>query len=295
MKTCGTKAKAALLALAAAVFYAVNIPFSKLILINVAPVFMAAFLYIGAGAGVGAMYVFRRKSERSPRLTKSDLPYTVGMVILDILAPIFLMLGIKNGTAANASLLGNFEIVATTLIALLLFRERVSAKLWTAVFLIAAASALLSFEGDGSLRFSGGSALVLLATVCWGLENNCTRKISDKSTYQIVTVKGLCSGFGSLITAFIIGESFPAIRYILPVMALGFVSYGLSIFMYVRAQRELGAAKTSAYYAAAPFIGAFLGFMINGEKLTSVYLCALAVMLVGTAFVVYDTMRPRRT
>jgi drug/metabolite transporter (DMT)-like permease len=205
------------------------------------------------------------------------------------------MLGIKNGTAANASLLGNFEIVATTLIALLLFRERVSAKLWTAVFLIAAASALLSFEGDGSLRFSGGSALVLLATVCWGLENNCTRKISDKSTYQIVTVKGLCSGFGSLITAFIIGESFPAIRYILPVMALGFVSYGLSIFMYVRAQRELGAAKTSAYYAAAPFIGAFLGFMINGEKLTSVYLCALAVMLVGTAFVVYDTMRPRRT
>lgn len=101
---------------------------------NVPPTFLAAFLYLGAGVGVGMMYLFHiKKEDKSERLTKQDLLYTVGMILLDIVAPIFLMIGIKMGTASNASLLGNFEIVATTLIALLLFKEKVSGKLWIAI------------------------------------------------------------------------------------------------------------------------------------------------------------------
>ena len=112
------------LALLAAIFYAINTPFSKILLTNVAPTFMAAFLYLGAGIGVGFMYLFQYKyEEKSERLTSRDLIYTVGMIVLDIAAPIFLMLGINLGTASNASLLGNFEIVATTLIALIIFKE----------------------------------------------------------------------------------------------------------------------------------------------------------------------------
>ena len=287
---------AVLYALLAAVFYAINTPLSKLLLADVPAVFMAGFLYIGAGFGVGIMYLFHvKKEDKTERLTKKDLPYTVGMILLDILAPIFLMIGIGIGSASNASLLGNFEIVATTVIALLIFKEEVSGKLWTAIAFITISSIILSFEGSGSFKFSYGSLFVILATMCWGLENNCTRKISDKSTYEIVVIKGIFSGGGSFLTAIVLGERLPDVKYIIYAMILGFVSYGLSIFLYIRAQRDLGASKTSAYYAVAPFVGAFLAFVVNGEKLTWVFFVALVVMLTGTAFVIYDTMPSKHT
>lgn len=135
---------------------------------NVATTFMAAFLYLGVGVGVGIMYLFHVKNEeKSERLTKHDLPYTIGMIALDIAAPIFLMIGINMGTASNASLLGDFEIVATTLIALFIFKEKVSGKLWTAIGFITLSTIVLSFEGSGSFQFSIGSLFVILATCCW--------------------------------------------------------------------------------------------------------------------------------
>ena len=278
-------------AVLAAVFYAVNVPFSKQLLQDVPPTFMASFLYFGAGIGVGIMYLFHWNNEqKEERLTKDNLPYTIGMVVLDIFAPIFLMLGVSIGSSANASLLGNFEIVATTLIALLIFKETVSKRLWIAILFITISSIILSFEGSGSFHFSLGSLFVLLATICWGMENNCTRKISEKSTYQIVTIKGLCCGLGSFVVASAVGESLPSARYIIFAMLLGFIAYGLSIFLYIRAQRDLGAAKTSAYYAVAPFIGTFLAFVINGEQLSVAYLLGLFFMIIGTLFVVADTL-----
>jgi len=278
-------------ALAAALFYALNVPCSKILLNEIAPTMMAAFLYLGAGLGVGMMYLPHLKNEKcEERLSRQDLPYTVGMVVLDIIAPILLMIGVSIGTSANASLLGNFEIVATTLIAMFLFKEKVSKWLWTAIGFITVSSIVLSFEGVGTLSFSLGSLLVLGATVCWGLENNCTRSISEKSTYQIVTIKGLFSGMGSLIIALVSGETIPGPRSVFPALLLGFVAYGLSIFTYIRAQKTLGAAKTSAYYAFAPFIGAFLSFVLLQEALSASYLVALLVMLIGTGFVIYDTL-----
>lgn len=279
------------LALLAAVLYAINIPASKGLLGQVDPTFMAAFLYLGAGAGVGLTGVIRKADRAGEEpLTRGDLPYVLGMIVLDIAAPIFLMFGLKYGTSSNASLLGNFEIVATTLIALLVFQEKVTKRLWGAIALITVSSALLSVEGAGSFRFSVGSLLVLAATLCWGLENNCTRSISDKSTYQIVTLKGIFSGLGALIIALVIGESFPALKYIAIVMVLGFVAYGLSIFLYVRAQNILGAAKTSAFYAVNPFIGALMSFVFLREHLTAMYLVSLVIMLAGAILVIRDTL-----
>ena len=282
------KTKAVLYALLAAAFYAISVPVSKLLLTHVGPTTMAALLYLGAGLGVGIMSLTRR--QRGERLSKKDMPFVIGMIALDTAAPIFLMLGVSHGSSSNASLLGNFEIAATTLIALLLFREAVTKRLWGAIALITASSILLSLEGAESFRFSMGSLFVLLATVCWGFENNCTRNISSKSTYEIVVIKGICCGLGSLTIALIKREQAPAFRHIAAALLLGYVAYGLSIFLYVRAQRVLGAAKTSAYYAVAPFIGALLSFVILHEKLTGLYLLALAVMLAGAALVVVDTM-----
>ena len=285
-----SKIKAVGYAIAAAVFYALNVPCSKLLLDKIGPTFMAAFLYLGAGIGVGAMYLAHYKHEpSSERLEKKDMPYTVGMVLLDIIAPILLMIGVNIGSASNASLLGNFEIVATTIIALFIFKEKVTGKLRAAIGLITISSIILSFSGEDSFSFSLGSLFVIGATACWGLENNCTRSISEKSTYQIVTIKGFGSGTGSLIVALVIGEKSPEPKYILPAIVLGFVAYGLSIFTYIRAQKDLGAAKTSAYYAIAPFIGALLSFVFLRESLTAAYLVALTVMIIGTVFVISDT------
>ena len=290
MKKSG-KSIAVIMALLAATFYAINTPFSKILLEKVTPTFMASFLYLGAGIGVGIMYLFNSKKEKKiEKLSKTDLPYTVGMIVLDILAPIFLMIGINIGSASNASLLGNFEIVATTLIAILIFKEVVTSRLWIAIGFITFSSIVLSFEGSGSFKFSLGSLFVIFATCCWGLENNCTRMISDKSTYEIVILKGIFSGTGSFIIAIILGERIPDIKYILISMLLGFVAYGLSIFLYIRAQRELGAAKTSAYYAIAPFIGTFLSFAIDGDRLSEVYFIGLIFMIIGSVIVVCDTM-----
>ena len=116
-------------AVAAALFYAINVPCSKLLLEYVEPTFMAALLYLGAGSGVGIMYLFHKSKEfPEERLVRKDLPFTVGMVVLDIIAPILLMLGIHMGTSSNASLLGNFEIVATSVIALAVFKEKISKR-----------------------------------------------------------------------------------------------------------------------------------------------------------------------
>lgn len=284
-----SKSRAIIYALLAAAFYAVNVPVSKLLLSQVGPTMMASLLYLGAGIGMAGLSL-ADKSEKGEKLDRDDLPYVIGMIVLDIAAPIFLMLGISYGTSANASLLGNFEIVATTVIALFIFKEKVSGRLWCAIVLITLSSILLSFEGEGSFSFSYGSLLVIAATVCWGLENNCTRSISSKDTYQIVVLKGIFSGLGAMVIAFITRESFPALRYAAIALVLGFASYGLSIFLYVRAQNVIGAAKTSAYYAIAPFIGAFLSFVFLHEKLTWIYLLALAIMAAGATVAAADTL-----
>lgn len=285
------KIKAIISALLAAVLFAISTPLSKKLMENIPPSFMAAFLYLGAGVGVGIMYIFNyKKEDKSLKLDKSDFKYTIAMIGLDILAPLLLMLGIKLGSASNASLLENFEIVATSLIALIIFKEKISYKLWIAIFFIIISSFILTFNDKTSLDFSIGSIFVLLATISWGLENNCTKKISEKSTYQIVTLKGIFSGLGSLFIGLLLKEKIINYKYIFLAMILGFVAYGLSIFLYVRAQRDLGASKTSAYYSVAPFVGAFLAFLINGERPDEKFLLALIFMIIGTIFVIYDSL-----
>ena len=285
------KVTAIIYALLAAVFYAINVPVSKLLLEHVGETTMAALLYLGAGIGISILSIFMKKEGKSSeKLSRNDLPYVIGMIVLDIVAPIFLMMGISRGTSANASLLGNFEIVATSVTALIVFKETVTKRLWLAIGLITLSSALLSLEGTDSFSFSYGSLFVLAATVCWGFENNCTRKISSKNTYEIVILKGIFSGFGALAIAFIKRESMPGWEFITVVLVLGFVAYGLSIFLYVRAQNVLGAAKTSAFYALAPFVGAFLSFIFLKETLPWMYVVALIVMIAGSVLVVIDTL-----
>ena len=279
-----TNTSGILLAILAAALYAINSPFSKLLLTYMPSTLMAGFLYIGAGLGMSVIALIRKVEKKEPteeKITKADLPYTLAMILLDIAAPIFLLLGLSYTTAANASLLNNFEIVATAMIALMIFKERISARLWVGILFVTASCVLLSFEDISSLTFSVGSLFILLACVCWGIENNCTRKLSEKDPLEIVLLKGIFSGLGSVIIGLCIGERITVLWSVFAVLGVGFVAYGLSIFFYVYAQRMLGAARTSAYYAVAPFIGTLLSLVIFRDIPQYIFFIALGLMVVG--------------
>ena len=290
------KTTATVFAILAAALYAINTPFSKLLIEYVDSTMMAGFLYFGAGLGMflytSISGVFGKKVVKEP-LTKAELPYTIAMILLDIAAPILLMHGLSITTSANATLLNNFEIVATSLIALVIFKEFISKKLWIAISLVTLASVILTFEGAGSFTFNLGSLMVLGAATCWGFENNCTRMLSHKSSEEIVIIKGIFSGLGSLIAAFILGEQIPQLIYIVAVMVLGFVSYGLSINFYIMAQAKLGAAKTSAYYSIAPFLGVAFSLFLVGERPALQFYVALTVLLAGTVLIIRDTLEDK--
>lgn len=271
-------------AIIAAALYAVNAPFSKILLDFMPPTLMAGFLYIGAGVGmvfIACIRKLRKTETKELKLTKSELPYTVAMILLDIAAPICLMIGLNTTTAANAALLNNFEITATAIIALIVFKEKISLRLWLGILFVTLSCTILSFEDISSLRFSYGSLFVILAAICWGFENNCTRKISSKDPLQIVLLKGIFSGIGSIIIGLCIGERISAFWSIATVLGLGFVAYGLSIYFYVNAQRLIGAARTSAYYAVAPFIAVLFSLVIFRETPSVTYFIAFILMMAG--------------
>lgn len=271
-------------AILAAALYAINSPCSKLLLEHMPSTLMAGFLYLGAGIGmavIAALRKIKKQNGAQKSFEAKEMLFVVGMIVLDIAAPIFLMWGLSLTTAANAALLNNFEITATAIIALVVFKEKISFRLWLGIIFVTVSCGILSFEDMSSLEFSKGSLFVLLAAVCWGIENNCTRKLSSNDPLKIVLLKGIFSGTGSLVIGFIIGERVQNAMYILPVLILGFVAYGLSIFFYVYAQRFVGAARTSAYYAIAPFISAAISLAVLKEQPAKFYFVALLLMAVG--------------
>ncbi|MGI1659749.1 MAG: DMT family transporter [Desulfitobacterium sp.] len=287
------KHSAIIAAIFAAILFGINAPISRILLVKIPPTLMAALLYLGAGLGMAVISLIKRlrgQKHREAKMDRNDLPFVLAMIALDIAAPVFLMIGLTMSSSANAALLGNFDIVATSLIALLLFKESIGRRLWSAIVLITLASIILSVENLSSFTFSLGSIFVLLSCLCWGFENNCTRMLSIKDPMDVVIVKGFGSGFGALLLTFLLKESLNnlSVAYILFALFLGFFAYGLSIFFYVSAQRELGAARTSTYYAIAPFIGVGLSFVIFRVPPTVSFLIALLIMIAGAYFATYE-------
>lgn len=270
--------------MAAAFLYGISSPVSKILLESIPPALLATLLYLGAGVGmcgISLVQIAGNRTVREAPLRRNDLPYVVGMIGLDIAAPVLLMFGLTMTTAANASLLNNFEIVTTVVIAFLIFREAVDRRLWVAIMLIVSASIILTVEDLNSFTFSAGSILVLLACVAWGFENNCTRMLSLKNPIEIVVIKGFGAGCGALILSLLAREVTTDIGAVGAALLLGFFAYGLSIYLYVLAQRSLGAARTSAFYAVAPFIGVGLSLVIFKTPLTISFAIASLIMILG--------------
>lgn len=272
-------------AILAALFYGFSAPLSKMLLKYISPYLMSSLLYFGAGFGMLIIVILNKKQRVIP-ISKSfhqkDIKYVIMMIALDILAPILLMFGLLKTTASSASLLNNFEIVFTSIIAMIFFKEVIGRRMWISILLILSAGILLTFEDFTGFHISIGSLFILGASLSWGLENNCTRMLSKGNPLYVVILKGLGSGLGSLIIALVLQETQALWYYILLALLLGFFSYGMSLYFYISAQRHLGAARTSAYYAIAPFAGAVFSFIVLGETLSLIFVIAFLVMICGT-------------
>jgi drug/metabolite transporter (DMT)-like permease len=276
-------------AFAAALLFGASAPLAKLFLGQVEPVPLAAFLYLGSGLGVLGVKIFQRfrprASEREAQIQRADLPWLAGAILAGgVAAPILLLFSLQQTPAATASLLLNFEGVATTLIAALVFREALSRRAGWAIALITLSSLLLSVNFSAAWGLSLGAAGILAACFLWGLDNNLTRNLSAKDPLSIVTLKGLGAGSFSLGMALVLGNPFPAPRVILGAMLLGSLSYGLSIVLFIHALRGLGAARTSALFGTAPLAGMLFSFLLFRELPGWLFLPALPLMALGTVF-----------
>lgn len=277
-------------ALLAALFFGASAPIAKLLLGDIAPVFLAGFLYLGSGTGILLVKLTQwiRSKDREAGIRRADVKWLAGAIISGgILAPIVLMVSLQNTPASTASLLLNFEGAGTTLIALLFFREAISRRAWTAILVITLAGIFLSTDFESGFGLSPGALGIILACVLWGLDNNFTRNISGKDPLAIVAWKGLVAGTFSFFLAWLLGNPFPSVTTIVGTLVLGFVSYGLSTMLFIRSLRGLGAARTSALYGTAPLAGVLLSILIFGE-LPSVLFIAAAVLMIGGALLLIN-------
>lgn len=271
-------------ALLASVLFGASAPAAKLLLGEIEPIPLAAFLYLGSGLGLLLFKVIRRLHgvNAEAEIKKADIPWLVGSVFAGgVAAPIVLMFSLLNTPAATASLLFNFESVATTLIAYLVFKEAIGRRIWSAIVCVTVASILLSLDTSGQWGISFGAAGILLACILWGVDNNFTRNISAKDPLAIVTIKGIGAGILSLILTFILHNSLPGFYTVLVAMTLGFFSYGLSIVLFIHAMRCLGAARTSALFGTAPFVGVLLSFLFFRETPDAMFIVSLPIMIIG--------------
>jgi drug/metabolite transporter (DMT)-like permease len=272
-----------LLALLSAVLFGASTPFAKFFLGSVDPWMMAGLLYIGAGVGLagvhGARGALKIPAIEAP-LRRADLPWLALVVATGgVLGPLLLMVGLARTDAAGSSLLLNLEGLATMGIAWVAFRENVDRRLLLGAFAILAGAALLSWEGRAS--FQWGALLIAGACVCWGIDNNLTRKLSSADPVQIAMLKGLVAGTVNLVLALAAGARFPGLSSLLAVAVIGFLGYGVSLALFVLALRHLGTARTGAYFSLAPFVGALLALLMLGETLTPQLLIAGGLMALG--------------
>jgi drug/metabolite transporter (DMT)-like permease len=272
-----------LLALLSAVLFGASTPLAKLLLGAVSPWMMAGLLYLGAGVGLASIHAFRAArslpAAEAP-LRRADMPW-LGLVILSggLGRPLLLMFGLSHTGAASASLLLNLEGLATMGIAWVVFRENVDRRLLLGAFSILAGAALLSWEGRASLDL--GAALIAGACLCWGIDNNLTRKLSSADPVQIAMLKGLVAGSVNVALALAAGGRFPAAGLLAAAGVVGFLGYGVSLVLFVLALRHLGTARTGAYFSLAPFVGAAIAVVFLGEPLSARLLGSGALMGLG--------------
>lgn len=270
------------MALIAAVLFGLSAPFAKLLLREAKPQLLAGLLYLGSGTGLSTIWLVRRRASREAPLTRADLPWLAAAIGLGgVLGPVLLLVGLARTPASVASLLLNLEGVFTAALAWFVFRENFDRRIALGMAAIVAGGLVLSRAGR--LEWGGltGPLVVAGACLCWAVDNNVTQKVSVGDPVQIAMLKGLVAGTVNVVIALMLGATWPGAPRVGGALLLGFLSYGVSLVLFVLALRHLGTARTGAYFSIAPFVGAAAAIALFGEPITASLLVAGLLMALG--------------
>ncbi|KAF3998365.1 DMT family transporter [Glaciimonas immobilis] len=279
--------KGVIYAFLAAALFGASTPFAKLLVGQMAPVMAAGLLYLGSGVGLLAWYALRSiatygREKRTDGLKGRDLPWLAGAILFGgVAGPVLLLVGLMHTPASSASLLLNMEGVLTALLAWFVFRENFDRRIFLGMIFIVSAGILLSGQLGSELGTPWGALAIIAACLCWAIDNNLTRKVSGSDAVQVAGIKGLVAGLVNLSIAFSLGYAVPEARSILSAGIVGFCGYGLSLVMFVLALRHLGAARTGAYFSAAPFVGAIMSLWMLGDIPGNVFWISAVLMAIG--------------
>ena len=270
------------LALLAALLFGVSAPLAKLLVGHTTPQLLAGLLYLGSGSGLLVVWLARRREAREAPLRARDVPWLVGAIASGgVAAPLLLMIGLSRTPAATASLLLNLEGVLTALLAWFVFREHFDRRIAIGMACIVAGGVVLSWEGSARLGGVAGPLAVCAACLGWAIDNNLTQKLSGGDPVQIAMIKGLVAGIVNGAIALTLGATLPAVGALGGALVLGFLSYGVSLVLFVLALRHLGTARTGAYFSAAPFVGAVASLLVFREAPTIPLVAGASLMAAG--------------
>jgi len=257
-----------LLAIAAAILFGLSTPAAKAIVGNVRPLLLAGLLYLGSGVGLGVIILLGQR--RGVRLQRADVPWLLATIGFGgALGPALLMWGLTRTTGSAASLLLTLEGVFTALIAWVVFREPFNRRIGLGMASIFVGAVLLALRTPSGHAGTWGAVAVAGACLSWAIDNNCTSKIADVDAFTLASIKGVVAGAANTTLALVAGSAFPTAGLIAASALVGFFGYGLSLVLFVLALREIGAARTGAYFSTAPFIGAVVGLVALHEPMTA--------------------------
>lgn len=272
-------------ALASAVLFGASTPVAKALVAHVGPWLLAGLLYLGAGFGLLALrLVWRRpRGQHEAPLAGRDWRWLMGATVAGgIAAPVLLMVGLARTPAATASLLLNLEAVFTALLAWFVARESSGPRVVAGLAAIVAGAIVLSWQGSMNVAGLAGPLAVAGACLLWAVDNNLTRKVALSDPLQVAMIKSLAAGAVNVALALASGMSPPGVKILAAAGIVGFFGYGLSLALFVLALRHVGTARTGAYFATAPFIGALAAVAALGEPVTLALIVAGALMALGT-------------
>jgi drug/metabolite transporter (DMT)-like permease len=275
--------RAIVYALLSAALFGASTPLAKLLVGGVAPLALAGVLYLASGVGLGLWLVVRRvRRIEIAKMAAGDWPWLAGAIAAGgIVGPALLMYGLRRTDAATASLLLNFEAVFTAVLAWVAFRENVDKRVFVGMMAIVAGGVLLSWEQLPQASSLGGPVLIAGACLAWALDNNLTRRVSGGDAVTIAALKGLIAGAVNLALALAMGAYLPAPGALVLASLVGLFGYGISLVLFIMALRELGTARTGAYFSVAPFYGAALALLLLGERAGPAFWGAAALMALG--------------
>ena len=271
--------------LAAAALFGASAPISKILLPRAGPLMLSALLYLGAGLGLSAFKLLfgrRPQERREAAIRRGDIPLLAGVILFGgLLGPVLMLYGLARVSGLTGSLLLNLEAPCTMLLAVVLFREHLGRRAGFAALLIVLGAAALGFR-PGELRASAaGAAAIAGACLCWGIDNNLSQRLSLRDPIALVQIKTLGAGVCAAALALSTGHPLPELSLAVPALALGSLSYGVSLVLDMHALRLLGAAREAAYFATAPFIGAMLSIPLLGDRPGVSDLAGAALMVAG--------------